>query len=224
METRRAKIFRVIVGALGRGKSRSCLRRWPGCEALSCSRRREEAESHCITRSASLPRRLRIEFSDGIHRVGTRLLALICILAAGISFAQTLTFRPIKDFKVPDYYPNPTPGGTNQLKSLLTGVTARPRPDGRAFVTGARIEHYSPAGQTQMVVRAVDCIFEYKTKLATSTNTIQFQTADGKFYLEGVGFLWDQTNSNLVISNKIRTVMSRPLVDTAVSSVKPAKP
>ena len=151
-------------------------------------------------------------------------LILICFCAPPGVLAQTLTIRPIKDFKVPDYYPSATPGGTNQLKSLLTGATARPRPDGSVAIAGPRIEQYNQAGQTQLVVRAADCVFNQKTKAATSTNTLQMQTADAKFYLEGVGFQWNQTNSNLIISNNVHTVIGRPLVETTSPKSKPAKP
>src|SRR4030095_7364671 len=138
-------------------------------------------------------------------------LALIGAWALLNTEAQTLKIRPVKDFKVPEYYPNAAPGATNRLKSLLTGAEARPRPDGLVFVKEPRIQSFSEAGETQVVVKAAECVYDYKTKTASSTNTVQFQTADGKFYLEGLGFGWEQTNSNLIVSNKVRTLINRPL-------------
>ncbi|PYI80500.1 MAG: hypothetical protein DME26_21485 [Verrucomicrobia bacterium] len=159
-------------------------------------------------------------------RVGVRFFFFFSSLGIwGVQsgLAQTLTIRPIKDFKVPDYYPNATRGGTNQLRTLLTGVEARPRPDGRVFVTKPHILSFSDAGQTQAVVQAVDCVFDYKSNAASSTNTLQFQTGDGRFLLEGLGFHWNRTNSNLVISNKARTTISRPLMESTSPKLNPAK-
>ena len=148
-------------------------------------------------------------------------LALIVFGTARNVAAQTIKIRPVKDFKVPDYYPNATPGGTNQLKSLLTGTEARLNPDGRLIVKLPRIEQYSVSGQTQMVVKAAECLFDNKSNTAFSTNTLQFQSGDGRFHLEGVGFHWERTNSNLIISNQVRTLISRPLAESP--SAKPAK-
>jgi lipopolysaccharide export system protein LptA len=161
--------------------------------------------------------------SSGVKRCLPVGMALTLLGIWVIGRAQTLTIRPIKDFKVPDYYPNVTRGGTNQLRALLTGVEARPRPDGRVFVKEPRILHFNEAGQTQLVVRAIDCVYENKSKSASSTNTLRLQIGDGKFDLEGLGFHWNQTNSNLTISNKVRTLISRPLVESpSAKSPKPA--
>jgi hypothetical protein len=43
--------------------------------------------------------------------------------------------------------------------------------------------------------------------VANSPGHLQVQTGDGKFRVEGDGFLWRQSDSFLTISNNVRTVV-----------------
>jgi lipopolysaccharide transport protein LptA len=181
------------------------------------------AETAAITRPVT-PRFLRCARNGSRGLCACVALLLIQAWIVHDSAAQAIKIRPIKNFKVPDYYPNVTTGATNRMKSLLTGTEARLNQDGRVVVKQARIENYSGSGQTQMVVRVAECLFDNKSNSAFSTNTLQFQTGDGKFSLEGVGFNWDRTNSNLIISNQVHTLISRPLVQaSSPTSLRPAE-
>ena len=146
-------------------------------------------------------------------------LALICLGALPAVLAQTLTIRPIKDFKVPDYHSATKPGETNKLKSLLTGKEARPQPDGPINIKEPRIDNFHEDGRPDLVMKSPQCFFDYRTKVATSTNTLQVVDAEGRFSIEGEGFYWRQTNSMLIISNKVRTVLSKKFVN--LNPVKP---
>src|SRR5207244_10905831 len=47
---------------------------------------------------------------------------------------------------------------------------------------------------------------------ASSSGRLRVQAADGKFSIEGEGFLWQQTNSSLFISNRVHTTIDPDLL------------
>jgi lipopolysaccharide export system protein LptA len=95
----------------------------------------------------------------------------------------------------------------NQQTGLLTGTGARTQPDGTVFLETARVEHTYPAGPTnvQLVIRATRCLVDLRQNRVSSAEALQVSTGDGQLALEGVGFLWLQATSELVVSNQVRT-------------------
>jgi hypothetical protein len=47
--------------------------------------------------------------------------------------------------------------------------------------------------------------------MANSPGHLQLQAGDGKFHVEGEGFLWRQNDSFLTISNNVRTVIENAI-------------
>jgi hypothetical protein len=58
-----------------------------------------------------------------------------------------------------------------------------------------------------MVVRAPQCTYAVMAGVASSAGHIEMQTGDGKFHIEGDGFLWRQNDSLLIISNRVHSVI-----------------
>ena len=132
------------------------------------------------------------------------LVAAACLLNA-LAIAQSpLLFGRVTDFKVPEFYEAPN---NKQLKSLLVGATAEPNASGDVKITGLRVETYREDGTVESVVEAPECVYNYKTRQASSAGHIRAHTGDGRMSLEGDGFLLTITNKSLTISNNIRTVI-----------------
>ena len=116
--------------------------------------------------------------------------------------------RPVvvlkKGFKIPDYYPA-KPGETNKLRSILMGDEARPQFGGQTPIKGLKLILFNTDGETNMVAQAEECIFDQSSQIATSEGVLRFNSGDGRLEMRGVGFLWRQTNSTVVISNKVHT-------------------
>lgn len=95
----------------------------------------------------------------------------------------------------------------NQQTGLLTGTGARTQPDGTVFLETARVEHAPTAGPTNvsLVIQATRCLVDLRQNRVSSADHLQVTTADGQLALEGVGFLWQQATSELVVSNQVRT-------------------
>jgi hypothetical protein len=78
-----------------------------------------------------------------------------------------------------------------------------------------RVETFDVAGKPEVIVRAPQCTYAPLDGVANSAGHLELKSGDGKFHVEGDGFLWQQNESSLVISNHVRTVI--------LPSAKPGK-
>lgn len=118
----------------------------------------------------------------------------------------------VLDFAFPVFYPPAAGVETNRLKAVLFGAEAQPQLDGNMFIKGLRIENFTEMGETQVVIQAPSCYFEMATQVASSTGQLHLYRPDQTFSLRGEGFLWQQSNGFLIISNQVRTVVRKKLV------------
>src|SRR5207248_1246245 len=79
---------------------------------------------------------------------------------------------------------------------------------------GMEIENRQPDGKTNLVARAPECLFDTDSRVASSTNRLELESPNG-LSIEGVGFLCYLTNSNLIISNDVHTVVLQQLLQGA---------
>jgi len=115
------------------------------------------------------------------------------------------------DFTSVSYF---EPPHEQQVKMKLSGAEALPLPGGLLDVRELRVETFGLDGKTQVVVRAPQCNYSPFDGVANSAGHIELQSGDGKFQVEGEGFLWRQNASSLTISNRVRTVIAVPLMTT----------
>ena len=109
-----------------------------------------------------------------------------------------------KRIKYPEY-----DRATGRIKSLLTGDTAVQVEDGMMFITGMRLETYRYDGASRnvdLIIKAPECLFSFRTHVASSDGPMTLYRADGDASLRGNGFEWRQRESTLTISNNVRTV------------------
>jgi lipopolysaccharide transport protein LptA len=121
-------------------------------------------------------------------------------------------FGEIKGLKLAEPY---APPHETQIKSLLEAARARRLPDGQYLCKEATLQTFTETGQRELVVRAPECVSDPAGRSASSGGPLKVQTADGKFTLEGEGFLWQQTNSILLISNRVHTVIQPDLLQSS---------
>jgi len=70
-----------------------------------------------------------------------------------------------------------------------------------------KLETFDLNGKSEIIVDAPECVYDTLNGVAASPGQLHMRTGDGKFRVEGEGFLWRQTNSFLTISNRVRTVI-----------------
>jgi lipopolysaccharide export system protein LptA len=112
-------------------------------------------------------------------------------------------------FKFTEYY---DPPHATQLKALLEGARPQRQPDGKIQVTDAKYRTYRVTGEGEMTVEAPQCVYDPGQRSISSSGPLHLKTADGKFSIEGEGFLWQQTNSTLQVSNRVHTVIHPELM------------
>ncbi len=132
-------------------------------------------------------------------------LGMIAICAGVLTAAaEKPSANSVKDFSVPEYY---DPPHERQMKSLLQGAQAEQQPGGLIWITDVKLQTFNETGEPQMLVQAPHCILDPIQKAVSSNGPLSVKSVNGQFYLEGEGFLWQPTNSNLTISNRVRTVL-----------------
>jgi len=119
-------------------------------------------------------------------------------------------------WKFPEYHETPLPGEkrTYPLRGLISGEQGRHLSNSIYFVTGMRLEHYAWEGATNLLARAPECLFNTDTRIAWSTGRLEIIGMGGALSVEGKqGFQANMTNSTLIISNRVRTVIQRVLLN-----------
>jgi hypothetical protein len=138
------------------------------------------------------------------QRVSSGALLSGLVMSSSILNAQESVSSRVKDFRWPEYY---DPPHQNQMKSLLAGAEAQPQANGKFLIKELKLEMYRENGEREVVVEAPECVYDSAQRVARSAGRLQVQTGDGRFLIEGEGFLWQQTNSSLIISNRAHTIV-----------------
>jgi lipopolysaccharide export system protein LptA len=146
-------------------------------------------------------------------RIGPLLPLLVILLGAAASpplLAQVTLQGPAKNFRIVDYYPTIPVGQTNRaLRAVLTGAEAWPSPGGTVRIHGLHIENFREDGRREADVKADECVYELAARQATGASRLQVSGGGGLFAIEGEGFLWRQTNSLLILSNRVVTTLDQ---------------
>jgi lipopolysaccharide export system protein LptA len=146
---------------------------------------------------------------------------LLSICACTVS-GQVSSFGKGKNFKVAlESYPPPN---GQQIKSFLQGAEAEPQAGGRVVIRQARLQTFKVTGEPELLVETPECVYDSAAIQIHSAGALKVQTGDGRFLLEGRGWLWQQTNSSLAISNDVRTVLKPEALANPATQVPVSDP
>ena len=129
-------------------------------------------------------------------------LALGLAMFPGSGYAQPVV--GVKGFKVPEYF---DPPHETQMKSMLEGTQAERQPDGRFLVAEAKWRTFRVTGEGEITVETPQCLYDPALRTISSPRPLHVQTADGTFSIDGEGFRYQQTNSTLLVSNRVHTIL-----------------
>jgi len=110
-----------------------------------------------------------------------------------------------------EYYPAPK---ETQMKSLLKAGSGKALGPDQYLLTDLVLTTFKITGEGEIVIKAPECLYNQRKGVASSTGALQLESAEGKFSLEGEGFLWQQTNSSLFISNRVQTLVAPELLES----------
>jgi lipopolysaccharide export system protein LptA len=164
-------------------------------------------------------------FRGACRRIGLSGLILSgCVLVSAQQQPATLTISNFLVFPG-DYYPAPY---ASQPKSQLQGAQGFRLSPERFRVTSAKLTTFKQDASQEVLIQAPECIYDQGSRSAGSAGPLQMRTADGKFLIEGEGFLWQQANSTLVISNEVHTIvqpelLARPGPDPPSGDARPGQ-
>src|SRR5436190_21371318 len=153
---------------------------------------------------------------------GTGVAVLVLCLGCLVAHGQRVVEG--KNLKFPEYF---EPPHETQLKSLLEGARVQPQASGFYLITEAKLQTYREDGVPEMVVTAPQCLYDSGPHWISSAGPLRVQTAAGSFSIEGEGFLYRQTNSDLFISNRVHTIVHPELLppkDPKKASQEPVAP
>ena len=119
-----------------------------------------------------------------------------------------------------EYY---DPPDDSKIKMKVTGREATNIPSG-ILIIGATIKSYSVTGALQLEAETPDCVLDTSVSpwRLSSTNLLQTRSGDGDFYVEGVGFFWNNNSSELALSNRVHTII-RQLAPGTKTNAAPAQ-
>ena len=143
------------------------------------------------------------------HRELNLLLATLLAVFPSLVTGAEAKIGTGKDFKFPDYYA--ASNGVRRLRTLVTGTEAQFATNDNALITlkKPRLESYAPDGKLEWTATSPECTVNIRTKEVRGNTNLTFQTADERFQQTGVGFLWQQTNSVLIIFDQSHTQIDR---------------
>jgi lipopolysaccharide export system protein LptA len=152
--------------------------------------------------------------SANAKNLAQKLLYACLALFSGLAFGQD--YGEVKGYKYAEYYAAPR---ETQMKSLLEGARAQLQPDGQTYlITGTKLQTFATNGGHEMVIETPRCVYNSVRRSVSSSGPLLARTADGKFSIEGEGFLWLQTNSSLFISNRVHTIVHPDLLAAPVAA------
>lgn len=107
-------------------------------------------------------------------------------------------------FRVPEYFEPPHQA---QMKSLLEGAKAEPLSGGQILIHSGKLQTFHENGEQELAVEMPLCVFDSVQRTVSTSGPFRARSGDGKLYLEGKGVLCQLTNSSLIVSNRVRTVV-----------------
>lgn len=145
-------------------------------------------------------------------------LTVIFVLAFGLALGFALAddqstpaaSTTVKGFQAPlEYFEKPN---ELQMKSFLEGAEAEPMSDGAILIRKAKLQTFHEDGSLEMTVKAPQCVFDSRAHTVRSAGPLELQTSN--VVVQGVGFFWQETNSDLIISNQQRTTVVGSMTNT----------
>ncbi|TAK97613.1 MAG: hypothetical protein EPO07_12995 [Verrucomicrobia bacterium] len=122
----------------------------------------------------------------------------------GVAHAQSPVLGNVKNFNLSEYFEAPH---QTQMKWELTSANAKSVTNGTYLLKDMRIELFRENGQSELVVSAPECVYDPATRTASSAGRCELRSGDGQFVTTGEGFLWNQADTTLRISNRVQTVV-----------------
>ncbi len=150
-------------------------------------------------------------------------LSALGVGAAWLACAQIPRAGVGKDFMYPEYWPLTT--GVARKKSVVRAEEYQLLTNNLAALTHARIDFYKTDGTNlEWSATAHEATVDINSRQVSGDEKVFFRTADDRLFVTGTGFLWQQTNSLLILSNNTFTWMEIRTNTPSKNSTNKMKP
>ena len=100
------------------------------------------------------------------------------------------------------------PPNEQHVEMRLSGSEMSPLPGVALYdVKKLKIEKFGLDGRLEAVAESPECMYAPLDGVASSPGHLDLSLQGGKIHLQGEGFLWQQNDQSLVVSNQVRTVI-----------------
>jgi len=89
----------------------------------------------------------------------------------------------------------------------LSGKHPHPSGPGRYRVQQLRLETFHEDGEPEITIEAPECLYDFKARTASSPGRLKILAGGDRFVVTGEGFLWQQAQASLIISNRVSTLV-----------------
>lgn len=134
-----------------------------------------------------------------------RLILVYLILCGVVFFAFNSQSQPSVDATVRGGFVVPEYDANNKKRSVLYGEEAIHTGNRVYRIKDLKIETYQADEKPMWIVRSPLCFFDYNTRIAYSSNELKAVSVDNQYEINGIGFLWRQSDSSIIISNNVLT-------------------
>jgi hypothetical protein len=134
-------------------------------------------------------------------------LAMVLFCVARLHAQQIPAGADATDFSSVEYF---DPPHQQQVRSEISGAEAEPIEGGLLRIKQVKLERFEVDGKPQFIVNAPECVYNPMNGEAHSPGEVQMRTGDGELRIDGQGFLWRQSDSYLIISNHVQTIVEKP--------------
>lgn len=146
-----------------------------------------------------------------LHIVGRLTLAG----ALAVSASAQVTVGTVEGFDASEYHPAPD---NTQVRWRITGAKAEPQERASVLLTDMKLRVFGKRGEPELSVDTPQCLYDSAKRFASSPGRLKVEVNEGRFVIEGEGFLWRQTqetNWTLIISNQVAATVPRPTTNDA---------
>lgn len=98
-----------------------------------------------------------------------------------------------------------------QLRAQLKAEKASVRENGKIFASNITSEFFTVEGKLDIVMTADDCLYDKLAKTATSDAHVRVERKG--VVITGRGYEWDSSNQVVCVTNDVRVVISRAMVN-----------
>ncbi len=144
------------------------------------------------------------------------------ILLAGLSLFTTFA-QPAISGKISGGFQAPAARDNEGRRHVLKGSDAKPLPNKIFEITAPRVTSFRADNTLDMVIEAPICRYDSVSNVASSDSDLSFKTTDGRFSIQGVGWLWDPSQSHLTISNKVVALVLKSALNNPSPGQHPGK-